>query len=332
MNILITGGTGYIGARLIQYLDMNSDHKVFALCRNSPQYMKDMFPSVTFYNHDLVNLDSSLDYTCSNIDVIIHLASLDEVECNINYKHACNLNITATIRLFESAIKKKVKRFIYMSTIGVYGSSPTDTVTESTITNPSNVYSITHKSAEDILLNVSKGKNINTLILRLSNSIGPPLYPSVTRWTLLLNQLCVSMVVSSSINLLSSGRQFKNFVTLNKVCCCLLFLINLGYDAVTSGVYNLGGEETMRVIDIISLLMKSGEEILGFDISLSVDKDSNYGDFEKFVFCNNKLKELGFNYNDNILSEINSLILFCKDNIADISKTLNDSATQINTI
>ena len=60
MNILITGGTGYIGARLIQYLVMNSDHKVFALCRNSPQYMKDMFPSVTFYN--LIS-KSSLKFT-----------------------------------------------------------------------------------------------------------------------------------------------------------------------------------------------------------------------------------------------------------------------------
>ena len=62
MNILITGGTGYIGARLIQYLDMNSDHKVFALCRNSPQYMKDMFPSVTFYNQH------SFPYFCYYVD------------------------------------------------------------------------------------------------------------------------------------------------------------------------------------------------------------------------------------------------------------------------
>jgi UDP-glucose 4-epimerase len=125
-----------------------------------------------------------------DIDVIIHLAALNEIDSMKDPALALEVNTQGTYKLLNIANAHNVNRFIYFSTFHVYGETSSSVITEETPTRPFHPYAITHRAAEDIVSFFNHYHKMKTLIFRLSNGYGYSMYKDIDRWTLVFNDLC----------------------------------------------------------------------------------------------------------------------------------------------
>lgn len=183
MNILLTGGIGYIGSHTIIELlgDKNNSVVVIDNLINSRKEVKDIVEEITgkkikFYEGDLVNFeDINNVFENEKIDAVIHFASLkavgESVEKPLEYY---NNNIIGTLNLLTSMRNHNVKKFIFSSSATVYGESKIVPVHEGLqsgfATNP---YGRCKTMTEDILRDIYVSDNSwDIVLLRYFNPVG----------------------------------------------------------------------------------------------------------------------------------------------------------------
>jgi nucleoside-diphosphate-sugar epimerase len=110
-KILITGATGFLGNELINYL--SKKYHIIATSKKK----KNNYVHLNFHQKKIK------DKIFKGVETIIHLASLDRDEVKKNYKKAKKINFDLTKKLIEYSIKNRVKNFIYISSISIYGSN-----------------------------------------------------------------------------------------------------------------------------------------------------------------------------------------------------------------
>jgi len=263
MNIIISGGLGYVGGRLSKYLAENG-HTVTALSRQAnslphltlPTGMSIAHPDVFAQQPDKLNV----------FDVFIHLAALNENDCVTYPAKAIEVNITHTWQWLDRAYQAGIKQFIYFSTAHVYGKPLQGYYDEESPTHPVHPYAITHKCAEDYVLSYRAEKGMNNLVIRLTNSFGGPAFPTADRWTLLVNDLCRSAVATGTMILQSDGTQLRDFICLEDVCGALNTLLHK--DINKSGVYNLGTGVSITAWEMATNIHVVAEKILKKEIIL----------------------------------------------------------------
>ena len=153
MNVLITGGLGYIGGRIASYLKEKAlESRIFLTTRDKNKALPSWTEKFTVLQMNLLDEDSIDNCLESkNIDVIIHLAALNEIDSMKDPALALEVNTKGTYKLLNIANRKKINRFVYFSTFHVYGDTSSAVLTEETPTRPFHPYAITHRAAEDLV-------------------------------------------------------------------------------------------------------------------------------------------------------------------------------------
>ncbi len=251
-NILITGGLGYIGGRVACYIkEKEPNSTIFLTTRNKNR----RFPSWTekFAILQMNVMDAASIVDClkdRNIDVIIHLAALNEIESKKDPELALEVNTKGTYKLLNIANIYNVNRFIFFSTFHVYGDISDTVITEKTPTKPFHPYAITHRAAEDFVNYFNHYQSMKTLIFRMSNGYGYPMDINVDRWTLVFNDICRQAITSGIIILKSSGKQYRDFISLQDIAMAVYHFIFVIPDEWGDGMYNLGGNCVMSISDV----------------------------------------------------------------------------------
>ena len=164
MNYLITGATGFIGQRLIANINGN----IRVLSRNK------------YLNYDTVVCDFEKDLipdsTLFGVDIVFHLAGIAH---DVNYKAKAQdiyqkVNVDATIRLAELAVKSNVRRFVFVSSVKAGGGLTSGKcINESDQNEPEGVYGKSKRKAELKLLKIGKESGMHVSIIRPSLVYGP---------------------------------------------------------------------------------------------------------------------------------------------------------------
>ena len=115
MNILLTGATGFLGGKLLKGLEK---HNTTALLRSENKYFS---PSVVVSKF---NRDSDFSAAVKDKNTIIHCAAVAHNKSN-DSDYINEVNVAGTINLAQQAVKAGVKRFVFISSIGVLGNSTT---------------------------------------------------------------------------------------------------------------------------------------------------------------------------------------------------------------
>jgi nucleoside-diphosphate-sugar epimerase len=172
MNILITGGTGFIGSRLaLKYLEEGDDVIVFG--QNKKPTENDNVQLIEskggrVYEVDINNKES-LVQKMQGVNIVFHLAAAQH-EMNIPDKHFRDVNIEGTRNILEASIESGVKKYVHGSTIGVYGSLEGE-INEESPTNPDNIYGITKLAGEKLVL--SYKERLPLTAVRITETYGP---------------------------------------------------------------------------------------------------------------------------------------------------------------
>lgn len=173
MDALITGATGFIGSRLAEQL-AHRGHRVVAFgAQNSPlEAARRSALEAQGIPVEIGTLDDTelLRRLADNAETVFHLAAAQhESHVSPQYFHA--VNVAGTRNMLDACAKAGVRRFIYGSSIGVYGSARSGRLDERSATHPENPYGVTKLEAERA---VTEGEGrVPWTVIRISETYGP---------------------------------------------------------------------------------------------------------------------------------------------------------------
>jgi UDP-glucose 4-epimerase len=307
--ILVTGGLGYVGGRVARHLADSSGYHLKIASRRAtpaPQWLgRGEVVQVDMLDHD------SLAAACEGVTRVVHFAALNEIDSAADPEQALVVNGQGTVKLLRAAIAAGVERFIYFSTAHVYASPLAGRLDETTLARPQHPYAITHRTAEDFVLAARDKREIQGIVVRLSNGFGAPERAEVNRWTLLVNDLCKQAVVDRKLVLRSSGIQLRDFVTLTDVGRAVQHLLTLPHEQCEDGLFNLGGETAVSILDIAQRIALRCKAVLGFEPELLRPAPQAGELAMPLDYRIDKLKQTGFSLTSNIDEEIDGTLKIC---------------------
>jgi len=174
LNILVTGGAGFIGSNIVdKYID--EGHNVFVIDNLSTGFQNNVNKKAKLYVLDLYKDSIKKVLKKNNIEVINHHAAQIDVRKSVeDPKFDAQVNIEGSLNLFQAAINNGVKKIIFASTGGaIYGEQETFPADENHPTKPLSPYAISKLAVEKYLYFYKKSYGINYVILRYANVYGP---------------------------------------------------------------------------------------------------------------------------------------------------------------
>jgi dihydroflavonol-4-reductase len=173
VNVLITGGTGFIGSRLALNCLKNGEHVTIFGQENTEaeslnrKLVENAGASVILGS---VTDRSTIFEIMRDIDIVYHLAAIQH-EMNVPDQKFWDINVAGTKNVLEASVKGDIKRYIHGSTIGVYGTALEGKLNEQSPTQPDNIYGITKLEGEKLALSFQT--KIPVVVVRISETYGP---------------------------------------------------------------------------------------------------------------------------------------------------------------
>lgn len=178
LSFLVTGGAGFIGSHISEYLLKNDAKKVRVLDNMANGFQRNIdvlkqYPNFEFMEADIRNYETCLS-ACEGIDYVSHQAALGSVPRSIKEPLYFNdVNIGGFGNMLKAAIEKGVKTFVYASSSSVYGDEKTLPKVESRIGNCLSPYAATKKTNELLAQVYSDVYGIKVMGFRYFNIFGP---------------------------------------------------------------------------------------------------------------------------------------------------------------
>lgn len=310
-RILITGGLGYIGGRIAKYLAEGTPYHLTLGTRETAPMIPAWLRRGRMCTLDVTN-DAHIMAACQDVTTIIHLSAVNEIDSASNPELALQVNGLGSLKLLNAAVQAGVKRFIYFSTAHVYGAPLIGILTEESLPRPLHPYAITHRLAEDFVLAANDSGRLTGIVLRLSNGLGAPVWPEVRRWTLLANDLCRQAVTTGQLVLHSSGLQRRDFIALSDVARAVAHFIALPTERCRDGLFNLGGETALRVIDVAEMIASRCEIVLGTRPAIERPAPAPGEVAPILEYRIAKLKDTGFQLEGDFAKEIDATLELCQ--------------------
>ncbi len=229
-RVLVTGAGGFIGSHLVEEL-VKCGAKVTVFAISSLENIYHLRDKITIIKKDITkNLE------LEKYDIVFHLAALISIkEANKDPKKVFNVNTYGTLNLLNEC-KGKVKKFIYLNTLGVYGNSKQIPVNEKQLTIPTELYAASKLAGETFVLAFGTVYNMHNVVARSFNVYGPRqsenfVIPSIIKQCFKRNKVKLGNLKST-----------RDFVFVNDVVDALILIAKNGK---RNNIYNVGtGIET----------------------------------------------------------------------------------------
>lgn len=290
-KILVTGGNGYIGSRLCLHL-ADQGYSVTPLCY--PQAPADdtwtskMDKVVVGDVRDEALLTELAE---SGYDIIIHLVSLDHRQCGENPVFVASVNVTPVWSLLDIFSKKGLQKFVYFSTVQVYGKLPVEKITERHQPRPENAYGLTHLIGEQVCEFYNRTTSVDCRVVRLSNSYGAPIFIENSCWWLVVNDLCRQAYLEKKIVLQSDGTPLRDFIHGWDVCQAVERVIATDY---TDFMYQISSGRTLTIWEIACLVQDRYLKRSGLNIPVLRKGDTPVEVGNRYCIDNSQLLSIGF--------------------------------------
>lgn len=311
MRVLVTGGFGFVGARLGVHLHRQG-HDVILASRTAngpPAWL----PEAGTVRLDWQDRDG-LAAACRSVDAIVHAAGMNAEDCAKDPVAALEVNGVATARLVAAAARSGVERFVYVSTAHVYDAPLVGHISEETCPRNLHPYASSHLAGETAVLHLAQQGSIDGIVVRLSNAFGRPEHPATNCWMLLVNELCRSAICNGSLALRSNGRQLRDFVPMADVCTLLEGFVTRGGDGTAQRVFNVGAARSLAVIDMATKIQERCVHLWGCRPDLRIpDVPAAAAPPEPLSFSCRNLGGNAADFDQRLCAEIDGLLQACNN-------------------
>jgi len=287
MNILLTGGCGYIGTSLANKL-IEMNHKITVVdIMWFGNYLKE-HKNLKIIKTDIRDVDN---IPMQDIDTVIHLANIaNDPTSDLNSKLTWEVNVLASKFLIEKAIDFGVRQFIYASSGSVYGINEEPQVIETLPLLPISDYNKSKMISERVLL--SYKDKIVLQIIRPATVCG---LSNRMRLDLSVNMLTMQALKNNIITVFG-GKQTRPNININDMVSVYLHFLWLGEKA--QGIFN-AGFENISILDIAKKIVN----LIPADINITESNDPR-----SYRLNSDKLIDTGFSPKYNIENAINEII------------------------
>ncbi len=252
MRILITGATGFIGRRLARKL--SRDHRIIALVRDKSRAKEVLPPGTKILVGDILDRNSLSVLKKEKFDIVYHLAAeLDESSDKL-----WETNVDGLRNVLEAVKKKGIKRFIYLSSIGVLGETK-EPATEDHPYNPDTRYEESKAEAERIIMNFWLKYKIPYTIIRSTIIYGP-------------NNIWAQIIKAAGkgVPIIGSGKNFFHLIYVDDVISALTLALS---PVAENKVYNIAGPDVKtyeETYTLITRLLGSKQPSSRIPVSLAI--------------------------------------------------------------
>lgn len=304
MKILITGGSGFIGSHLVEFLQF-PDIEIIILDENIPNF--DIKLNYTFIKGSVVNREL-VAHALKGVDYVFHLAAKISVpESMTEPLKYYETNTKGTIILLEEAEKANVKHLVFASSSANYGSGLKIPKTEEMLLEPKCPYAFTKIDGEYLCEMFRQDRGFKTTSLRFFNVYGERQNPNA-QYAAAVPKFVTQCLNNEDITLFG-GQQTRDFIYVKDIVKGMVFVVLNNIQ----GVYNLGTGTNISIEKLAILIQK-----------LTKSKSKiNYlperaGDVLVGLACIKKLKERGFKLDYTLEEGVKRVIEYLTKNMNDI--------------
>ncbi len=309
MKVLITGGNGFIGSNLYNYLLLNNYEVVVAVRFKTFDLLLD---NNNYVEVDYNNSNDLIDI-CKNVNYIIHTAGPNSSYCSENPISSINQRVEITQNLLNAAVLNNVEKFIYLSSVHVYSDNLTGFFSETNPTININPYAISHLNTENTILKFHNLNKLECIILRLSNVFGTPNNIHFSNWDLFFLDICKQIATTEKLSLKSDGSQYRDFISLNSFFFTIQKLLKNSYNFELP-ILNLANGHSYSINEIVNKVEFIYKEITNKNLQINRFKPEVNNILNKNEFSINKLKNYGLYKNQNTDIEIKNMLIYFLNN------------------
>jgi UDP-glucose 4-epimerase len=298
LNIIVTGGAGYIGSHTSKAL-LDLRHKVFIIDDLSTGDKFNIDKRSIHLKVVLSNTNGLVEiFKKDKIDAIFHFAAFKAVGESVAdpLKYYDN-NLSNSVTLIKAAIAANIKYFIFSSSAAVYGQTETGKVVETDMMKPINPYGKSKKMVEVILKDASKASDLKYVALRYFNVAGYDKSGKVgvreKKATNLIPVIINSIIDKSTLNIFGQdyptkdGTPIRDYIHVSDLVDAHIKALDYLIKSNKSEVFNLGNNKGYSVKDIL----KASEKALNIKLKLN-HAPRREGDPAMLVADSTKAKKL----------------------------------------
>jgi len=295
VNYLVTGGAGFIGSNLTNFLAKENHVVVVDDLSMGKRENLDLSAKIEFIKGSVTDVVLMRNlFKEKEFDYIFHLAAIASVADSVeNPVQTHQVNFDAVFHLLELARKyqKLLKRFVFSSSAAVYGDEKTLPKREESVIRPLTPYAVDKFAAERFALMYNNLYEVPASAVRFFNVYGPKQNPSSPYSGVISIMMdCFDKLkgnLEAKFTLFGDGQQSRDFVFIEDVIQALLLVAE---SSTTLGeVYNVGIGQATTLLDLISII----ENHFGIKLPI-IYKEARLGDIKESFADISKLQAIGY--------------------------------------
>jgi UDP-glucose 4-epimerase len=259
MNVLVTGGAGFIGSNLVRRLQGGGDSVRILddLSTGSAANLKDLAEEVELIEGDVRNVET-VRRALDGVEIVYHLAAVPSVARSVEDPVTSHeVNVNGTFNVLDASRLGGVRRVVFASSAAVYGETPGLPRHEDLPAAPVSPYGANKLAGEAYCRSFSRVYGLEAVSLRFFNVFGPRQNPA-SEYASAVPRFVSGMMAGEAPTVFGDGLQSRDFVFVENIVEACTLAAGAGEDAVGQCI-NVGGGQRTTVLELI----RSLNEILG---------------------------------------------------------------------